>query len=48
MEKEIAGEIDPSSSVYPVIRSTSFPMQSNEGNKFITKIILPRHEYTMH
>ena len=37
MEKEIAGEIDPSSSVYPIIRSTSFPMQSKEGNKFITK-----------
>ena len=37
MEKEIAGEIDPSSSVYPIIRSTSFPMQSKEGNKFIIK-----------
>lgn len=37
MEKELAGEIDPSLSVYPVIRSTSFPVKSNEGNRFITK-----------
>ena len=37
MKKEKAGEIDPSSSVYPVIRSTSFPLKSNEGNAFITK-----------
>ncbi|MEI4769236.1 DUF1444 family protein [Psychrobacillus sp. FJAT-51614] len=37
MEKEIFGDIDPSSSVYPVIRSTSFPEKSNEGNRFITK-----------
>ncbi|TQR18406.1 DUF1444 family protein [Psychrobacillus vulpis] len=37
MEKENAGAIDPASSVYPVIRSTSFPLKSNEGNRFITK-----------
>lgn len=37
MEKEIAGEIDPAASIYPVIRSTSFPQKSNEGNRFITK-----------
>jgi uncharacterized protein YtpQ (UPF0354 family) len=37
MEKEIAGDINPSSSVYPVIRSTSFPKNSNEGNRFIIK-----------
>lgn len=37
MEKELGGEIDPSFSVYPVIRSTSFPLKSNEGNRFITK-----------
>ncbi|WP_313891546.1 DUF1444 family protein [Psychrobacillus sp.] len=37
MVKEQAGEIDPASSVYPIIRSTSFPLKSNEGNKFITK-----------
>ncbi|MER2170166.1 Uncharacterized protein YtpQ, UPF0354 family [Paenisporosarcina quisquiliarum] len=37
MEKEMAGEIDPSLSVYPVIRSTSFPLKSNEGNRFIIK-----------
>ncbi|MDF2067922.1 DUF1444 family protein [Bacillus sp. Cr_A10] len=37
MEKEISGDIDPSSSVYPVIRSSSFPEKSNEGNRFVTK-----------
>lgn len=37
MEREIAGEMDPSSSIFPVIRSTSFPLKSNEGNRFITK-----------
>src|SRR4051812_34887149 len=30
MEKEMAGEIDSSFSVYPVIRSTSFQLKSNE------------------
>lgn len=37
MEKEMAGEIDPTLAVYPVIRSTSFPLKSNEGNRFVTK-----------
>ena len=37
MEREKAGNIEPASSIYPVIRSTSFPLKSNEGNKFITK-----------
>ena len=37
MEKEMAGQLDSSLAVYPVIRSTSFPLKSNEGNRFVTK-----------
>lgn len=37
MEKEMEGLLDPNFAVYPVIRSTSFPLKSNEGNRFVTK-----------
>ena len=37
MEKESVGEVNPTAAIYPVIRSTSFPQKSNEGNRFITK-----------
>ena len=37
MERETNGDIDFSLGVYPVIRSTSFPKESKEGNKFVMK-----------
>lgn len=36
MEKERAEGFHDLSLVYPVIRSTSFPLKSNEGHTFIT------------
>ena len=36
MEKEAKGELGSSTQIFPVIRSTSFPTESNEGHKFIT------------
>lgn len=36
MEREAKGELAGSESIYPVIRSTSFPEESNEGHRFIT------------
>ncbi|ETP69315.1 hypothetical protein G159_08015 [Planococcus glaciei CHR43] len=36
MEKEAKGELQSSEHIYPVIRSTSFPTESNEGHKFVT------------
>lgn len=36
MEKEKAGLTEFNQQVYPVIRSTSFPLQSNEGSNFVT------------
>jgi len=36
MEKEEEGLTEFTQQVYPVIRSTSFPLQSNEGSKFVT------------
>ncbi|PSL31094.1 uncharacterized protein YtpQ (UPF0354 family) [Planomicrobium soli] len=36
MEREAKGELVSSEHIYPVIRSTSFPLESNEGHKFIT------------
>jgi uncharacterized protein YtpQ (UPF0354 family) len=36
MEKEAKGELRSSEHIYPVIRSTSFPLESKEGHKFIT------------
>ena len=35
MEKEANGFTSSISNIYPVVRSTSFPQQSNEGHKFI-------------
>lgn len=36
MEKEAQGELPSDLHIFPVIRSTSFPLESNEGTKFIT------------
>lgn len=36
MEKEVEGLTEITQQIYPVIRSTSFPLQSNEGTKFVT------------
>lgn len=36
MEKEAEGLSESNQSIFPVIRSTSFPMNSNEGDKFVT------------
>ncbi|MDN7240202.1 DUF1444 family protein [Planococcus sp. N028] len=36
MEKEAKGELKSSEHIFPVIRSTSFPVESNEGHKFVT------------
>ncbi|MFX3673163.1 MAG: DUF1444 domain-containing protein [Paenisporosarcina sp.] len=36
MEKEIDGISEMNQPIYPVIRSTSFPLKSNEGSKFLT------------
>lgn len=36
MEKEAKGEMKSTEHIFPVIRSTSFPTESNEGHKFIT------------
>ena len=36
MEKEAKGELKSSEHIYPVVRSTSFPLESKEGNRFIT------------
>ncbi|CEG23296.1 hypothetical protein BN1080_02247 [Planococcus massiliensis] len=36
MEKELKGELKSTEHIFPVIRSTSFPKESKEGNKFVT------------
>ncbi len=36
MEREEKGEMKSTEHIFPVIRSTSFPTESNEGHKFIT------------
>ena len=36
MEREARGEMTSTEHIFPVIRSTSFPTESNEGHKFIT------------
>lgn len=36
MEREVEGNLPGGEHIYPVIRSTSFPTESNEGNRFIT------------
>ncbi|MGI2326310.1 DUF1444 family protein [Planococcus sp. YIM B11945] len=36
MKKEAEGKLQSSEHIYPVIRSTSFPLESKEGHKFIT------------
>lgn len=36
MEREVEGDLPGGEHIYPVIRSTSFPTESNEGNRFIT------------
>src|SRR5690606_21402912 len=36
MEREAKGEMKSTEHIFPVIRSTSFPTESNEGHKFIT------------
>ncbi|AQQ52778.1 DUF1444 domain-containing protein [Planococcus lenghuensis] len=36
MEKEMRGELPESMNIFPVIRSTSFPLESKEGHAFIT------------
>ncbi|WP_088005544.1 DUF1444 family protein [Indiicoccus explosivorum] len=36
MEKESRGELPSEKAVFPVIRSTSFPLESNGGSRFVT------------
>src|SRR5690606_16691654 len=36
MEREASGDLPGGDHIYPVIRSTSFPTESNEGNRFVT------------